>query len=91
MAVVSTSMWFKLVHVGFWIPKINCFLNGIDLPWVVYFWTLLDKVAGFTFLVAMGLAVGKEVLMVHSEAVVVARISQGRTKFLGADTKFFQI
>ena len=84
----SLFVYIEPVSGGSGIPEVKCFLNGIDLPRIVRFKTLVCKVVGVTFSVAAGLPVGKEGPMVHSGSVVAAGISQGRTKFWGVDTSF---
>ncbi|EED87046.1 chloride channel protein 7, partial [Thalassiosira pseudonana CCMP1335] len=84
----SLFVYIEPVAAGSGIPEVKCFLNGIDLPRIVRFKTLVCKVVGVTFSVAAGLPVGKEGPMVHSGSVVAAGISQGRTKFWGVDTSF---
>lgn len=87
-AMASMFVYIEPVSGGSGIPEVKCFLNGIDLPRIVRFKTLVCKVIGVTFSVAAGLPVGKEGPMVHSGSVVAAGISQGRTKFWGVDTSF---
>ena len=84
----SLFVYIEPVSAGSGIPEVKCFLNGIDLPRIVRFKTLVCKVVGVTFSVAAGLPVGKEGPMVHSGSVVAAGISQGRTKLWGVDTSF---
>lgn len=84
----AVFVYIEPVSGGSGIPEVKCFLNGIDLPRIVRFKTLVCKVVGVTFSVAAGLPVGKEGPMVHSGSVVAAGISQGRTKFWGVDTSF---
>jgi len=84
----TVFVYIEPVSAGSGIPEVKCFLNGIDLPRIMAFKTLVCKVIGVTFSVAAGLPVGKEGPMVHSGSVVAAGISQGRTKFWGVDTSF---
>lgn len=84
----SLFVYIEPVSGGSGIPEVKCFLNGIDLPRIVRFKTLVCKVVGVTFSVAAGLPVGKEGPMVHSGSVVAAGISQGKTRFWGVDTSF---
>mmetsp|Transcript_4454 Transcript_4454/g.9869 ORF Transcript_4454/g.9869 Transcript_4454/m.9869 type:complete len:934 (-) Transcript_4454:323-3124(-) len=86
--LASLFVYIEPVSGGSGIPEVKCFLNGIDLPRIVRFKTLVCKVVGVTFSVAAGLPVGKEGPMVHSGSVVAAGISQGRTKVWGVDTSF---
>jgi len=84
----SAFVYLEPVAAGSGIPEVKCFLNGIDLPRIVRFKTLVCKVIGVTFSVAAGLPVGKEGPMVHSGSVVAAGMSQGRTNLWGIDTSF---
>ena len=86
--LASLFVYIEPVSGGSGIPEVKCFLNGIDLPRIVRFKTLVCKVIGVTFSVAAGLPVGKEGPMVHSGAVVAAGISQGKTRLWGKDTSF---
>jgi len=86
--IASLFVYIEPVSGGSGIPEVKCFLNGIDLPRVVRFKTLVCKVVGVTFSVAAGFPVGKEGPMVHSGSVVAAGISQGKTKLWGKDTSF---
>jgi hypothetical protein len=86
--VAAAFVWIEPVAGGSGVPEIKCYMNGIDLPRIVDFKTLICRVAGVTFSVASGLPVGKEGPMIHSGSVVAAVISQGRTKFWGVDTSF---
>ena len=47
------------VAAGSGIPQIKCFLNGVKIPYVVRFKTLVCKVVGVVLSVAGGLAIGK--------------------------------
>ncbi len=44
---------------GSGIPAVKCYLNGIKIPFVVRFKTLVAKVFGIAFAVSGGLACGK--------------------------------
>lgn len=54
----------------------KCFLNGLDIPRLVRFKTLVCKTIGIVFAVSAGLPVGKEGPMVHAGAIVAAGVSQ---------------
>ena len=58
------------------IPEVKCFLNGLDIPGLVRFKTLLCKTVGIVFAVCAGLPLGKEGPMVHAGAIVAAGVSQ---------------
>jgi len=55
---------------GSGIPDVKAYLNGIDVPGVLLFRTLVAKVLGSVGSVAGGLAVGKEGPFVHTGACV---------------------
>ncbi|XP_046582844.1 H(+)/Cl(-) exchange transporter 7-like isoform X1 [Haliotis rubra] len=78
------------VAAGSGIPQIKCYLNGIKIPHVVRFKTLVCKVVGVVCAVAGGLAVGKEGPMIHSGAVIAAGVSQGRSTSFNLDFKIFE-
>lgn len=59
-AIASTFVWIEPVCGGSGIPELKCFLNGINVPRVVNFKTLLCRVIGVNFSVAAGLPVGEE-------------------------------
>jgi chloride channel 7 len=73
---------------GSGIPEIKCYLNGVKIPRVVRFLTLITKAIGVLFSVAGGLPVGKEGPMIHSGSVVAAGLSQGKSSSLGLDTSW---
>ncbi|KAG7302799.1 hypothetical protein JYU34_012776 [Plutella xylostella] len=78
------------VAAGSGIPQVKCYLNGVKVPRVVRFKTLLVKTVGVITAVVGGLAGGKEGPMIHSGAVVAAGISQGKSTTFNKDFKIFQ-
>ena len=87
--VATAFVWIEPVAGGSGVPEIKCYMNGIDLPRIVDFKTLVCRVVGVVFSVASGLPVGKEGPMIHSGSAVAAITSQGRVKFWGRiDTSF---
>jgi chloride channel 7 len=58
--------------------QVKCYLNGIKIPHLMRFKTLICKACGVVFSVMGGLAVGKEGPMIHSGAIIAAGISQVR-------------
>ncbi|XP_071109076.1 H(+)/Cl(-) exchange transporter 6-like [Haliotis cracherodii] len=67
---------YEPVAGGSGIPEIKCYLNGIKVPRVARFATLLAKSIGVLFSVAGGLFVGKEGPMIHSGAIIGAGVPQ---------------
>ena len=61
---------------GSGIPEVKCFLNGLNVPRLVRFKTLVCKTIGIIFSVSSGLPIGKEGPMVHMGTVVASGISQ---------------
>ncbi|XP_077490396.1 chloride channel protein 7 [Amblyomma americanum] len=72
------------------IPVIKCYLNGVKVPHVVRFKTLVIKAAGVILSVVGGLAVGKEGPMIHCGSVIAAGVSQGKSTTFRRDLKVFQ-
>jgi chloride channel 7 len=72
---------------GSGIPHVKCYLNGIKIPFVVRFSTLVAKVFGVASAVLGGLACGKEGPMIHTGSIIAAGISQGLSTSLGFDLK----
>ena len=52
-------MMKKPAATGSGIPMVKCYLNGVKIPEVIRFKTLISKVLGVVFSVCGGLAVGK--------------------------------
>ncbi|KAH7944059.1 hypothetical protein HPB52_015102 [Rhipicephalus sanguineus] len=71
------------------IPVIKCYLNGVKVPQVVRFKTLVTKAVGVVLSVVGGLAVGKEGPMIHCGSVIAAGISQGKSTTFRKDLNFF--
>jgi H+/Cl- antiporter ClcA len=82
------SVFAEPLAAGSGIPEIKCYLNGLDIPNLVSFRTLVCKAIGIVFACSAGLPVGKEGPMVHIGAVVAAGISQGEGFTCGFDTTF---
>lgn len=72
------------------IPVIKCYLNGVKVPQVVRFKTLIIKAAGVVLSVVGGLAVGKEGPMIHCGSVIAAGVSQGKSTTFRKDIGFFK-
>ncbi|KAA0186318.1 H(+)/Cl(-) exchange transporter 7 [Fasciolopsis buskii] len=69
------------VAAGSGIPHVKCYLNGLNIPFLVRGLTMLVKGTGVVLAVSGGLACGKEGPMIHIGAVIAAGISQGRVRF----------
>jgi H+/Cl- antiporter ClcA len=67
---------------GSGIPQVKCYLNGVKIPQLMRFKTLICKASGVVFSVLGGLAVGKEGPMIHSGAIIAAGISQVTARYL---------
>ena len=77
--------------VGSGIPQIKSYLNGVNIPRLMRFKTLLGKTIGVIFSVTGGLPVGKEGPMIHSGAVVGAGLSQGKATSIPITTKYNKV
>lgn len=82
------TIFLEPVIKGSGIPEIKCMLNGIKVPRVVRFKTLLLKCTGIVFAVSSGLPCGMEGPMIHAGAVLASGISQGKSTTLGFDTSW---
>lgn len=89
IATLMCTYWAP-VATGSGIPQIKCYLNGVKIPFVVRFKTLVTKVLGVIFVVCGGLSIGKEGPMIHSGAIVAAGLSQGRSSSFGCDMHIFE-
>merc|ERR1719271_383230 len=70
MIAAGLVCFVEPLAAGSGIPEIKCFLNGVNLPNVVHFKTLIAKATGVMLSVSAGLPCGKEGPMIHSGAVV---------------------
>ncbi|XP_026472921.1 H(+)/Cl(-) exchange transporter 7 isoform X2 [Ctenocephalides felis] len=82
--------YIEPVAGGSGIPQVKCFLNGVKVPRLVRFKTMVVKVIGVITSVVGGLAGGKEGPMIHTGAIIAAGISQGKSIFFGRDLKIFR-
>ena len=78
------------VAAGSGIPEIKCYLNGVKVPRVVRFKTLLTKAIGVLFSVGSNLAVGREGPMIASGSVIGGGLSQGKSSSMAFDTQLFR-
>ncbi|KAM7542895.1 hypothetical protein Aperf_G00000006787 [Anoplocephala perfoliata] len=79
----------KPVAGGSGIPQIKCYLNGLNIPFVLRGKTMLIKAIGVVLAVCGGLIVGKEGPMIHIGAVIAAGFSQGRLTWCNFSSKLF--
>eukprot|EP01038_Epipyxis_sp_PR26KG_P004229 gene4229-6005_t len=82
------AVYFEPLAAGSGIPEVKCFLNGLNIPRLVRFRTLICKAIGIVFSCSSGLPLGKEGPMVHVGAVIAAGVSQGKSVTFGMDTSF---
>lgn len=87
----ANTRFFQPIAAGSGIPQIKCFLNGINVPKVNRFTTLITKGIGVVLSVSGGLAVGKEGPMIHTGSAIAAGLSQGRLTFCKISSKYFRI
>ena len=58
------------------LPPLKAFLNGVNVPGLLEFRTLVAKIIGTILVVSTGLPLGKEGPMVHTGAIVAARVTR---------------
>lgn len=79
---------FAPAAAGSGIPEVKAYLNGINVPGIFLWQTLLVKLLGSVGAVAGGLAVGKEGPFVHAGACIAALLCQvGITCILSSATQ----
>ena len=76
---------------GSGISEVKCILNGVMLPRVLQFKTLVVKVWGLIFAVGSGLPVGREGPMIHTGAIAGSGISQGKSTTLRCDLRCWSL
>lgn len=80
--LVAAASFFVVYYgpaaIGSGIPDVKSFLNGVDVPRVLYPSTLVAKVIGSIGAVSGSLAVGKEGPFVHTGACLAFLLSQGK-------------
>ncbi|XP_022762057.1 chloride channel protein CLC-d-like isoform X5 [Durio zibethinus] len=81
LALVFSSVYiitqFAPAAAGSGIPEIKGYLNGIDIPGILLFRTLIGKIFGSIGSVGGGLALGKEGPLVHIGACIASLLGQG--------------
>eukprot|EP01121_Diplochlamys_sp_Union-15-3_P020966 TRINITY_DN8354_c0_g1_i2.p1 TRINITY_DN8354_c0_g1~~TRINITY_DN8354_c0_g1_i2.p1 ORF type:complete len:780 (-),score=126.87 TRINITY_DN8354_c0_g1_i2:81-2165(-) len=75
---------------GSGISEIKCYLNGVKIPRILRFKTLLVKSIGVTLSVSGGLAAGKEGPMIHTGSIIAAGVSQGKSTSFPITTNFLK-
>lgn len=78
------------IAAGSGIPLVKCYLNGVKVPRIVRFKTLIVKVVGVISSVTGGMVGGKEGPMIHAGSVIAAGISQGKSTTFRRDFGMFR-
>ena len=89
VAAVCT-IYIEPISGGSGIPDVKTYLQGVKVPRLLRFSTLVCKSVGVMFSVAAGLMVGKEGPMIHCGAVIAAGVSQGSSKSCGLRTMWLK-
>ena len=89
VAAVCT-IYVEPISGGSGIPDVKTYLQGVKVPRLLRFTTLVCKSVGVMFSVAAGLMVGKEGPMIHCGAVIAAGVSQGSSKSCGLRTMWLK-
>ncbi|CAG9467135.1 unnamed protein product [Pedinophyceae sp. YPF-701] len=76
----SLTSYFAPAAAGSGIPDVKIYLNGVDMPGVLLFRTLIAKLVGSVGSVAGGLPVGKEGPFVHIGSCIASLLGQGGSK-----------
>jgi len=92
LAAVAGSLvaFVEPVAAGSGISEIKSVLNGVKLPRVMRFKTMVCKAVGVVASVSASLPCGMEGPMIHSGAIAAAGISQGKSTTLGFDTAWLR-
>ncbi|VDP93022.1 unnamed protein product [Echinostoma caproni] len=67
-------LFLQPVAAGSGIPHVKCYLNGLNIPFLMRGLTMLVKGAGLVLAVSGGLAAGKEGPMIHIGSVIAGRL-----------------
>ncbi|VDK39347.1 unnamed protein product [Taenia asiatica] len=81
---------YEPVAGGSGIPQIKCYLNGLNIPFILRALTMMVKAIGIVLTVCGGLVVGKEGPMIHIGSVIAAGFSQGRITCFGLSCRCFR-
>ena len=76
MFALACCLLISPAAAGSGIPDVVAYLNGVDVPGILLFRTLVAKILGSLGSVGGGLAVGKEGPFVHIGACVASLLSQ---------------
>ncbi|KAL5541604.1 hypothetical protein UlMin_009314 [Ulmus minor] len=82
---------FAPAAAGSGIPEIKGYLNGVDIPGILLFRTLIGKVFGSIGSVGGGLALGKEGPLVHTGACIASLLGQGGTTKYHLSSRWLQV
>ncbi|GAX72881.1 hypothetical protein CEUSTIGMA_g336.t1 [Chlamydomonas eustigma] len=74
---VLVTVFIGPAAAGSGISEVKAYLNGVDVPGIFHFNTLVAKLVGAMGTVSGGLAIGKEGPFVHAGAGIAAIVSQG--------------
>ena len=75
--------YIEPLAAGSGIPELKAFINGVNLPRLLRFKTLVAKVLALPLSMGSGLPVGYEGPMAHIGASMASMLSQGKSNFLG--------
>ncbi len=75
--------YLEPLSAGSGIPELKAYINGVNIPRLLRFKTLVAKCLSLPLAMGSGLPVGFEGPMAHLGAAMAAMLSQGKTNFLG--------
>ncbi len=79
--LAATLTYFAPLAALSGLPPVKAYLNGVNVPNLLTLRTLVAKVAGVTLVVSSGLPLGREGPMVHTGAIVAARITRAKIPY----------
>lgn len=82
---------FAPAAAGSGIPEIKGYLNGLDIPGILLFRTLIGKIFGSIGSVGGGLALGKEGPLVHTGACIASLLGQGGSTKYHLSLRWLQV
>ncbi|WCJ23724.1 chloride channel D [Euphorbia peplus] len=95
LALVYSSVYiitqFSPAAAGSGIPEIKGYLNGLDIPGILLFRTLVGKIFGSIGSVGGGLALGKEGPLVHTGACIASLLGQGGSTKYHISSRWLQV